>query len=151
MNQEPNIIRKMLAEDVPEVMRMEAMIQSFPWTEQIFNDCIKVGYYCYILESDKQLLGYLISSLMVDDFHVLNVAVEPTARGQGFGRKLMLQAIHLAKAENAGRVLLEVRVTNQTAIKLYKSLGFYQLAIRKKYYPAANNSREDAIVMSLDL
>lgn len=83
---------------------------------------------------------------MVDEAHIINVAVDPGHRRLGIARKLVSDL--LLKARELGMVCatLEVRASNDAAAKLYEGLGFKQTAVRRSYYP---DNKEDAIVMWL--
>ena len=86
----------------------------------------------------------------VDEVHLLNITVEPTWQGQGWGR-LMLDALALwSRAEGAQWLWLEVRTSNVRAQEVYQRYGFRRVGERRNYYPA-HQGREDAIVMSLKL
>jgi len=63
-----------------------------------------------------------------------SIAVDPGARGQGLGRRLVEAALDLARERGAGILRLEVRVDNASAIALYRALGFHDFATRRDYY-----------------
>jgi ribosomal-protein-alanine N-acetyltransferase len=94
----------------------------------------------------KELLGYIISSLIIDEFHILNFAVKPGKRGKGIGGKLFDYVV----SEFGNRIkfiYLEVRASNQTALHFYEHRGFKAVGVRKKYYPDG----EDAILMTKEV
>ena len=142
-------IRKMTNADLAAVMVIERKNYDFPWDEDIFKDCFKAGYNCWVCEVQDKVLGYSLLSLAVDEAHILNLSVDPDEQGQGIGRKMMENLIHYAKGR-AETVFLEVRPSNTAAIALYEDLGFNEIGIRKDYYPA-KNGREDAIMLALQL
>ena len=82
--------------------------------------------------------------------HVLNVCVRQDLRGAGVGRRLMDFLLERARAAQMQDVFLEVRPSNPTAIRLYESLGFTRVGVRRAYYQA-NVGREDAWVYKLTL
>jgi ribosomal-protein-alanine N-acetyltransferase len=87
----------------------------------------------------------------VDEVHLLNITVAPAYQRQGWAH-VMLDALALwAKGQRADWLWLEVRVGNLRAIEVYEAQGFARMGLRKKYYPAVNGEREDAIVMSRSL
>ncbi|MGB0212983.1 GNAT family N-acetyltransferase, partial [Algiphilus sp.] len=92
-------------------------------------------------------VAFAVSSLAMDDAHLLNLAVAPTARRGGLARRLLDHVLAQARAAEAQRVLLEVRESNGAAVGLYADAGFRLLARRRGYYPAAGGRREDALVM----
>ena len=93
------------------------------------------------------VLGYVQFWHVTDEIHLLNVAVAGASRRRGLGRTLVHEVIAYAKEHRAGRVLLEVRVSNSAAIGLYQALGFEEFNRRKRYY----DDGEDAIEMMLTL
>lgn len=136
--------------DVPDVIAVERASYTFPWSEGVFRDCIRVGYLCRVVEANGELAGYGIMSYGAGEAHILNICVRADLRGQGIGRKLMLFLLERARAAQMEDVFLEVRPSNPTAIALYASLGFSQIGVRKAYYQAAGG-REDALVYKLVL
>lgn len=94
-------------------------------------------------------MGYSLLSIAVGEAHILNISVDPNEQKQGIGRKMLENLIAVAKGR-AETVFLEVRPTNTVAIALYESMGFNEIGIRKGYYPA-ENGREDAIMLALQL
>lgn len=141
--------RTMTYGDLPAVLDIERKNYQFPWDEDIFIDCFKVGYGCWVCEENGKILGYSILTLGVGEAHVLNISVAPNEQGQGIGRKMMENLIEVAKGE-AETMFLEVRPSNPGAIALYSKLGFNEIGTRKGYYPA-ENGREDAIMFALEL
>ena len=138
--------------DVEEVVRIENDAYPFPWTRGNFLDSLANRYQAWVLrEADERLAGYFLLMSAVDDVHLLNITVRPDLHGQGIGRYLLNKVCELAESACIYRVLLEVRPSNQHALAVYRHAGFQMIGIRKKYYPAAGSSREDAIVMRLTL
>jgi ribosomal-protein-alanine N-acetyltransferase len=93
------------------------------------------------------LLGYTLFWHVVDELHLLNVAVAIEARRRGIGRALMDDLLAYARAHDVVRVLLEVRASNAAALALYESFGFERFNVRERYYADG----EDAVEMSLVL
>jgi ribosomal-protein-alanine N-acetyltransferase len=92
---------------------------------------------------DDRALGFLVFWHVADEIHVLNVAVDPAYRRRGVGRELMSKAIEFGRSRRVRHLLLEVRRSNAAAIALYRSLGFYAMAVRRAYY----SDGEDAVEM----
>jgi ribosomal-protein-alanine N-acetyltransferase len=103
-----------------------------------------------VLAVDGVTVGYGILSVGAGEAHVLNLCIDPTRRGQGLGRHLLLRLIGIAGWNHAARLFLEVRPSNPHAIALYTSVGFHEIGRRLRYYPA-RDGREDAIVMALEI
>lgn len=142
------VVRRMQQEDVEGVMMIENVVCEFPWTPGIFSDCIKVGYGCWVVSENNQVLGYGLLSVSANEGHILNLCIAPEQQRKGLGKRMMLHLIKESKRLASDSVYLEVRVSNHGAIELYKQLGFVQIGERKDYYPAADG-REDALVLSL--
>lgn len=143
-------IRPMEIIDIKAVMEVERAAYDFPWTPNIFRDCLRVGYYCCVIEGEQGLMGHAIMSYAVGECHILNLCVHPLHQGMGFGRKLILHLLDIARRNGARIAFLEVRLSNATAYNLYQRLGFVEVGIRKNYYPA-QNGREDAMILAYDL
>ena len=140
----------MLDEDVPAVMAIERLVYPHGWTEGIFLDCLRVHYSCWVLEQGEKIIGYGIMSVAVGEAHILNVAVSPSCQGQGRGRDMLMHLLSTGRRHGAETAFLEVRPTNQIAIRLYETAGFHQVGVRRGYYPAGKG-REDAVIMAREL
>ena len=144
-------LRRMRDEDLSSVLAIEAKNYNFPWSEGIFKDCLKSGNYsCWICEELDVIVGYSIVSMAVGEAHIMNICVDPAIQKQGVGSKLLENMIELAR-KKADTIFLEVRPSNKAAVSLYKKRGFNEIGVRKGYYPATNGSREDAVMLALDL
>lgn len=139
-------IRPMHELDVPVVVAIERSAYQFPWSEGIFRDCLRVGYVCRVVEAGSEIAGYGIMSIGAGEAHVLNVCVRDGYRGRGFARKVLSYLIERARNAGMYEAFLEVRPSNTAATRLYHSLGFEQVGIRRGYYQATNG-REDAAVL----
>ena len=99
----------------------------------------------------ETLIGYFVAMKGVDEVHLLNITVAPAFQGQGWA-PLMLEALSgWSRGQNAQWLWLEVRASNLRALAIYERQGFRRVGVRKGYYPAEGNAREDAVVMSLRL
>lgn len=143
-------LRPLEASDIPTIMEIELSAYPHPWTEGIFNDCLRVGYSCWVYEHQDTIIGYLILSLVVDEMHILNICIDPKYQKQGLGKLLLTEAEMIGQKKAAKEVFLEVRPSNKAALFLYQDFGYNQIGLRKNYYPA-KNGREDAIVMAKTL
>jgi len=143
-------IRPMMEIDLPEVAAIEQQSYTFPWSENIFRDCLRVGYTCRALDLAGQIIGYGVMSLGAGEAHILNVCVREQFRSVGFGRRLLEHLLERAVAAGVAEAFLEVRPSNLSAIRLYQHLGFEQIGIRRGYYQAPDG-REDAIVLKREL
>ncbi|MGB9429471.1 MAG: ribosomal protein S18-alanine N-acetyltransferase [Gammaproteobacteria bacterium] len=147
---ESPLYRPMRAEDLRAVMDIEKRAYQFHWSEGIFRDCLRVGYGCWIMELGGAIGGYGILSLVVGEAHLLNICVAPEWQRQGYGQLLLEHFIELARERGAFQMLLEVRPSNKSALRLYRRRGFEESGQRKNYYPG-EHGREDALILSLPL
>jgi ribosomal-protein-alanine N-acetyltransferase len=144
------VIRPMTEGDVAEVVAIERASYQFPWSEGIFRDCLRVGYVCRIVALRGETVGYGVMSVGAGEAHILNLCVHAEVRCRGIGRRLLAYLVERAAASGMGEAYLEVRPSNTGAIRLYQSLGFEQVGIRRGYYQAVGG-REDAAVLKLPL
>lgn len=138
--------------DISDVLAIENDVYPFPWTRGNFFDSITNGYESWLLRDGNGVLhGYFLLMPSVDDAHLLNITVHRDMQGRGLGLLLLDKARQLTQEKKLGAILLEVRPSNARAEKIYMRYGFARIGIRKGYYPAPNNQREDGIVMKLPL
>ncbi len=143
--------RVMLAEDLTEVHAIEKSANRFPWSIKNFADSLDAGHYAYVYcDPYDVILGFAIVQLVMDEAHLLNLCVRPDMQGKGYGRRILEHIIDYANSRSAALLILEVRYSNQRARNLYEQFGFNEMTIRRGYYPA-EQGREDAILMGLDL
>jgi len=129
-------------------MLIELRAYTIPWSEGIIRDCIQAGYECQVARLDGEIVAYAFASIAAGESHLLNITVKPEVQGLGFGRRMLFHMLDLIQAQHVDTVYLEVRPSNKAARKLYRSVGFEQIGIRKGYYPDPQG-REDAMVYQL--
>jgi [ribosomal protein S18]-alanine N-acetyltransferase len=139
-------IRPMNEFDIPVIAAVEKSAYQFPWSEGIFRDCLRVGYVCRVIDVAGDLGGYGIMSVGAGEAHILNVCIRDEYRSRGFARKVMQYLLERARGAGMSEAFLEVRPSNVAAARLYHSLGFEQVGIRRGYYQATVG-REDAAVL----
>lgn len=133
------------------VLAVEQRAYSHPWTRGNFTDALASGYQAQVLMAGEHLLGYFVAMMGVDEVHLLNITVAPEYQRQGWAR-VLLEALALwSRGRGAQWLWLEVRMSNLRAQHIYEVHGFRRVGERKRYYPAAQGQREDAVVMSLAL
>jgi ribosomal-protein-alanine N-acetyltransferase len=141
-------IVKMEQRHLPGILELERGSFSDPWSENMFREEIKDDgrRLSLVLEEGNILLGYAIGWVVVDEFHLGNIAINKDRRGNGLGRFLLTEIMKQAYQRGCRVASLEVRLSNDPAIELYKKIGFKPIAIRKEYY-----RDEDALVMLTDI
>jgi len=137
-------------EDLPEIIAIEQAAHPYPWSEAVFEDCLRAGYRLDGAFDRGRLLGYSVVMPVLDEWHLLNLCVDPGSQRRGVGRFLLERLLETARVGGASCLLLEVRAGNRVAIALYESAGFADIGHRKAYYPAPDG-REDARVMRCPL
>lgn len=140
------IIEKMSREHIPELAEIEQLCFAVPWSEKQLLEELEnpLGSY-FVAVEDGRVLGYIGSQTVIDETCVMNVAVRPDCRGNRLG-SLLMEALVQDCLEKGSRLLtLEVRVSNEPALALYRAFGFQQVGLRKGYY---EKPREDAIIMT---
>ena len=144
------IIRELQLRDLAAIDEIEKQSYPTPWSRSMFaGELAKPSSICLGAydEETSRLIGYLIISRYVDAWHVMNVAVAPEQRRNGIASALMERLFELTVGDGRRGYTLEVRVSNEGAIKLYESLGFRARGIRRGYY---TDNREDALIMWKD-
>jgi [ribosomal protein S18]-alanine N-acetyltransferase len=142
--------RKLKLRDLGAIEDIERASYPTPWSRSMFAaELAKPSSICLgaiDVESDR-LVGYLIISRYVDAWHVMNLAVAHSYRRRGIATRLMERLFELTASDGRRGYTLEVRVSNDAAIRLYESLGFRARGIRRGYY---TDNREDALIMWRD-
>lgn len=142
--------RPMLEEDLDVVIAIEVSAYAFPWTLNIFQDCLRIGYCGWVLERDGRIIGYGVMSIAVGECHLLNICVQPEYQSMGYGEMLLDYLLDLARKHQAEMAFLEVRPSNDHALRLYQNKGFDEVGMRRNYYPS-HSGREDAVIMACSL
>lgn len=103
---------------------------------------------CWVARDESgSAVAYLTAWHVADELLVMNVATQLDRRRQGIGRALLFTAVEYARGHGVGHVFLEVRRSNDAAIRLYRSVGFFAVGVRARYY----GNEEDAVEMALDI
>ena len=143
-------IRLMQSSDLKSVAAVERAAYDYPWSFGIFRDCLLAGYYCLVLDVGGTVTGYGIMSIAAAEAHLLNLCVHPSSQHVGYGRRLLNALLLKAVDAACDKVFLEVRPSNEIALRLYESVGFEQIGIRPAYYQA-ERGREDAVILAATL
>jgi len=144
-------IRQMLDADLKAVTRAEAVC--FPeeaWSLRDFKELLRLkiseGFLLVEKENPGKIIGYLLGYRFVDEGELINIAVIPEVRGKKLGKFFLSWWLDDLKRDHVEKVYLDVRVSNDSAIGLYRTLGFSDVGVRKRYY----QDGEDAVEMMLD-
>ena len=132
--------------DVKTLADIDQICFKLPWSETSFFEEITVNKMAkyLIAEHAGKIVGYAGIWIIYDEGHITNVAVHPDFRRRGIATALISELIEVSESAGAGAFTLEVRASNESAIFLYKSLGFEECGVRKEYY---EDNSENAIIM----
>ncbi len=146
MSVESVAIRRMTLEDVPQVHAIERQTFAEPWSYQSFVDEMEKNACARYLvaEANGRIIAYAGAWLVFEEGHVTNIAVSKEARGRGVGTAVTRALMQYAANLGVQYMTLEVRKSNLAAQRLYQSLGFETLGVRKRYY---EDNGEDAYLM----
>jgi len=143
-------LRKLELRDLNAIERIERESYPTPWSRSMFAgelakpSSLSLGVFDSV---SGALVGYLVVSRYVDAWHVMNLAVTKPYRRRGVARTLIDQLFEETAGDERRGYTLEVRVSNEGAIKLYEAMGFVARGVRRGYY---TDNREDALIMWRD-
>jgi len=157
----------MAREDIRAVRRIESAAYQDAWPARVFESELENGFAQYRVAVERtaedlpsgvipsmrrlvsrgrreRIVGFMGVWYMVDQLHLVTIAVDPGRQGQGTGRRLLLDCFDLAREAELNEVVLEVRQSNARARALYEHFGFREAGVLKDYY---KDNHEDAVVM----
>ncbi|NBQ91131.1 MAG: ribosomal-protein-alanine N-acetyltransferase [Betaproteobacteria bacterium] len=155
-------LRPLQIVDLDELMAIEACSYPFPWSRGNFVDSLSSGYRAQGLwqrsgdapapdAALRMLVAYSWAMEGVEELHLLNLTVHPEHRRAGHARLLLNDLVRWAVPRALWWMWLEVRASNAAARRLYEAYGFEEAGLRRGYYPNVRSSREDAVLMRLDM
>ena len=142
-------VRNLGLRDLAAIEAIEKRAYRTPWSRSMFaGELAKPSSHCLgAFDDSDRLVGYLIISRYVDAWHIMNIATDPEHRRRGIATALLERLFESTAADAQRGYTLEVRVSNDDAIRLYERLGFRARGIRRGYY---TDNREDALIMWKD-
>jgi len=132
---------------LPAIQRLQQACFGETWTDALWQKQL-LSPRTRIWGPGDPILGYALFSTILDEAELLQIAIDPTEQGRGLAEALLRFSMEQLAEEGVTRLMLEVRASNQRAIRLYERLGFERDSVRKNYYPTATG-REDALLMSV--
>jgi ribosomal-protein-alanine N-acetyltransferase len=137
-------IRRLTYADLPQVIAIERRAFPTPWSLAMFVlELSKPSGICLAALIEEQLVGYLVCSRYDTIWHLMNVAVDDRLRRQGIATTLLERLFEMGDRPSE-QYTLEVRTSNEDAIRLYERFGFRTAGRRRAYY---HDNREDALIM----
>ena len=142
-------VSRMTEADAAEAAVIDAEVYTTPWSERSFSDSLKKDCYLFLTVRGKgpEILGYCGLVQSFDEADITNVTVRSKARGQGIAFLMLNELMEEGRKRGISRFSLEVRASNQPAIRLYRKLGFCQEGRRKNFYSLPE---EDALIFWKD-
>ena len=139
------VIRKMQSADLPRVVEIEKQCFGERWTINAFaNELANSASSYFVALQGNTIIGYAGYWLILEEAHITTIGVEPRFQRRGFGELLLMALIDHAGRAEAKWLTLEVRASNDSAIRLYEKYGFTSLGRRRAYY---QDNNEDALIM----
>lgn len=136
---------RMQPSDLEDVLAVERASFASPWSRDMFLEEMDNRHArLVVFRLAGKLVGYICFWVVLDEAHLLNIAVHPEQRSRGYGKAIMAYLESICEQEGLNRLLLEVGRRNTPARSLYKNLGFNSIGFRKQYYAAI---KDDALVM----
>ena len=132
--------------DFEVICQNERLAYDIPWTDKMLRDSLTGNYTCYLMLLHDKTIGHMIFQQVVDEIHLHNVCVIPELQNQGLGHYWLDCLESYARRHQVMNIILEVRVSNTSARKLYRERGYREIGLRKDYYQS-QNGREDGLVM----
>ena len=139
------IITKMTDAHVAQIAELEKLCFSDPWSEKsVASELNNPLAFWLVAEDNGRVAGYIGSQTVLDETDMMNVAVHPDYRKQGIATALIVGLVEELRKMGSHSLTLEVRASNENAIRVYQKLDFQQVGCRKNYY---RNPREDALIL----
>ncbi|BAT72062.1 ribosomal-protein-alanine N-acetyltransferase [Thermosulfidibacter takaii ABI70S6] len=130
--------------DIPRMVKIDKKVFKKPWGyDAFFGEFFKSFSKIIVAEIDGKVVGFVVLWIMSPEAYLANIAVDPDYQGKGIGSTLLREVVRICEEEMVSSLVLEVRVSNKSAINLYKKFGFEMVGVRKGMY----FDGEDGLVM----
>lgn len=134
--------------DFEQLFDIEQAAHLVPWSMGTLKNNMGERYLNLKIECNDQIVGFAICQTVLDEATLFNIAIHPNYQCQKLGFTLLNALIEQLRNKGILTLWLEVRESNQNAIRLYEKLNFNEVDIRKNYYPTPNGKRENAVIMA---
>ena len=145
------LITRMREQDLGEVLAIENASFQSPWTKGMFLSDLEANPFAHPVTArfsgEPKIIGYACFWIVMEDVHLMNLAVHPDHRHQSVGEGLVRWVLDMGREKGCRIVMLEVRESNHPALRLYEKLGFKVISVRPGYY---RGPKEDALVMQIE-
>lgn len=145
--------RSMEEIDLKAVLAIERTTQISPWSRLLFEEALTRSaqslsaskpsqmHFCRVAFIGDELVGFHVCSSVVDELHILNLAIAKKYQGMGLGHGLMQDILSISTEWELNKVFLEVRKSNTVAQQLYQKWQFKHISVRKHYYSPSQGNR----------
>ena len=134
------IIKNFDANDLDRINYLGSLLhENYVFDLDVFSRCL-------VMQIDSVIIGYVVYSIIYERAEIIDIIVDPRSRNKGYAKALLNYLINDIISERCDNITLEVNKTNEIAIGLYKSIGFFFFSIRKGYYEGF-----DGYLMEMDL
>ncbi|NDV19121.1 ribosomal protein S18-alanine N-acetyltransferase [Pseudodesulfovibrio sp. JC047] len=134
--------------DVQDLIELEALCFAYHWTrEQFLLGLSRKAFVVLGIRDRAVLSGYIAFSMIEDEMEILNIAVRPQYRRRGLAAKLLAKSLAACEEHHITKSFLDVKISNEPALSLYRKFGYKKIGVRKKYYP---DTKEDALLFRYD-
>ena len=139
----------MTQEHIPALAELEALCFSTPWNEQMLSEELD-NHTAHFLVAvcNRKIAGYIGVFVVCESCYISNIAVFPEYRRMGLGGLLIDSARETAAKNGAQSLSLEVRPSNEAAVRLYMKKGFEEVGLRKNFY---RKPAEDALILTMGI
>lgn len=134
--------------DFDTLFEIEQAAHLVPWSIGTLKNNTGERYLNLKLAIEQRTVGFAICQTVLDEATLFNLAIHPNFQGKKLGQSLLEELMLQLQKKGIMTLWLEVRESNQNAIKLYEKLNFNEVDIRKNYYPTPDGKRENAIIMA---
>ena len=141
--------------DLTDMMSIERSAFAEPWSASMMRESLlsahsRVWGLFVPCDNESRLIGFGVVSIIFDEAEILSMTVDQEYQRQGYGRILLDFLVYKARKAGAQHIFLEVRISNQAAIALYRQAGFEEISLRKDYYHLEGDQYEDAYIFKYE-
>ena len=137
------------SDHIDRILEIDQAANPLPWSEiSLASEFSNPHAVLLGVRDAGELSGFILIHLVVGEGHIVNFAVMPKFQSRGLGRFLLSEAISKIKDKHCEWLTLEVRSTNQKALALYRSVGFFEAGVRGAFY---RDTGEDALLLKLSV
>ena len=142
-------IHRMIQADLDQVITLERRLFKPPWSRQAFATELEdtENSFPVVIKDGEAVIAYMVVYFVFEEVHLANIAVAPEYQQRGLAEWMLQVLTQYSLATGRDIIHLEVRQSNDRAIRLYRRMGFVVNGLRRRYY----ENKEDALLMSKKL